>query len=129
MATLQAELSLVQTQLMSSRYAVASAFQAPEMQQPQPAAHPCHLPMLQPEYSNNNFINISSFAATAAAATNNFAVAAAAAAASSHTLEPLPQFPHPPRDEDEGEDEAEEEEEEGGSHVPAIFADEIFRGR
>ncbi|XP_010036253.2 LOB domain-containing protein 20 [Eucalyptus grandis] len=128
-ATLQAELSLVQTQLMSSRYAVASAFQAPEMQQPQPAAHPCHLPMLQPEYSNNNFINISSFAATAAAATNNFAVASAAAAASSHTLEPLPQFPHPPRDEDEGEDEAEEEEEEGGSHVPAIFADEIFRGR
>ncbi|KAF8007464.1 hypothetical protein BT93_K1469 [Corymbia citriodora subsp. variegata] len=136
-ATLQAELSLVQTQLLSSRYAVASAFQAPEMmQQPQPA-HPYHLPMLQPEYSNNssatsnNFINISSFAGGASNRFDVAAVAAAAteaAAASSHNLEPLPQFPRPPGDEDEGE-EVEEEEEEEESHVPAIFADEIFRGR
>ncbi|KAI3413084.1 LOB domain-containing protein, partial [Psidium guajava] len=132
-ATLQAELSLVHTQLMSSRYAVANAFQTPKMQQPQPA-HPYLLPIPQPEYSNNssatsnNFINIGSFADA-----SNFGIGAAAAMeapASSHTLEPLPQFPHPPRDEDEeGEGEEEEEEEEEESHVPAIFGDEIFRGR
>ncbi|XP_030463764.2 LOB domain-containing protein 20 [Syzygium oleosum] len=129
-ATLQAELSLVQTQLMSSRYAVASAFQTPEMQPPQPA-HPYHLPMLQqPEYSNNssatsnNFINISGFAGAASSFDIGAAAAAAEAAASSHTLEPLRQFPHPPRDEDEVEEEEEEE-----SHAPAIFAEEIFRGR
>ncbi|XP_030526050.2 LOW QUALITY PROTEIN: LOB domain-containing protein 20 [Rhodamnia argentea] len=125
-ATLQAELSLVHTQLMSSRYAVANAFQTPEMQQPQPP-RPYLLPMLQPEYSNNssatsnNFINIGSFAGA-----SNFDIGAAA---SSHTLEPLPQFPHPPRDEDEGEGEGGEEEGEEESHVPAIFGDEIFRGR
>ncbi|KAI6673582.1 hypothetical protein NL676_001488 [Syzygium grande] len=133
-ATLQAELSLVQTQLTSSRYAVASAFQTPDMQPPQPA-HPYHLPMLQqPEYSNNssatsnNFINISGLAGAASSFDISAAAAAATAtaaeaAASSHTMEPLRQFPHPPRDEDE------EEEEEEESHAPAIFAEEIFRGR
>ncbi|KHN05749.1 LOB domain-containing protein 20 [Glycine soja] len=60
-ATLQAELAMLQTQLMNSRFAYASALQTTQLQQPNMNAG-----ALQPAYSNNscastNLLNLSSF--------------------------------------------------------------------
>ncbi|KAL5708731.1 hypothetical protein ACHQM5_019497 [Ranunculus cassubicifolius] len=60
-AGLQAELSIVQTQLMNSRLAVANAIQNSQQQQQQQ-----HISVLQPAYSNNssasnNLVNLSCF--------------------------------------------------------------------
>lgn len=94
-ASLQAELTMVQAQLMNSRLAVANAFQNPNSQQHQ-------MGVLQPAYSNNstasnNLINVGSF-------TSNFDIASQAAP-SSHGLEPL-QLSQPSQDEDEDEEES-----------------------
>ncbi|XP_059275314.1 LOB domain-containing protein 20 [Lycium ferocissimum] len=51
-ASLQSELALVQTQLMNSRYAVATVFQTSQ-QQPQEQ----HIAILQPSYSNNSSVS------------------------------------------------------------------------
>ncbi|XP_020211040.1 LOB domain-containing protein 20 [Cajanus cajan] len=83
-ASLQAELSMFQTQLMNSRFAYASALQTTQMQQPNMNAA-----ALQPTYSNNscastNLMNLSNFN------TNNSGFnLAMETAPSSHSLEPL----------------------------------------
>ncbi|PHU10025.1 LOB domain-containing protein 20 [Capsicum chinense] len=51
-ASLQAELALVQTQVMNSRYAVANAFQYSQQQQQEQ-----HVAILQPSYSNNSSVS------------------------------------------------------------------------
>ncbi|KAJ4970062.1 hypothetical protein NE237_003161 [Protea cynaroides] len=61
--SLQAELSAVHNQLMSSRLAMANALQSIQHQQHQ--LHPPHVAVLQPSYSNNssasnNLVNLSS---------------------------------------------------------------------
>ncbi|KAE8718708.1 LOB domain-containing protein 20 [Hibiscus syriacus] len=63
-ASLQAELAMVQSQLINSRFAMANALQNSQQQQQQ---HEQHITLLQPAYSNNssasnNLINISNFA-------------------------------------------------------------------
>ncbi|KAF9595721.1 hypothetical protein IFM89_003463 [Coptis chinensis] len=63
-ASLQAELSIVQTQLINSRQAVANALQNSQQQQQQQHHH--HISVLQPAYSNNsstsnNLANLSTF--------------------------------------------------------------------
>jgi len=83
-ASLQAELTMLQTQLMNSRFAYANALQTTQLQQPNMNAA-----ALQPAYSNNscastNLMNLSSF-------NNNPAGfdLAMHTAPSSNTLEPL----------------------------------------
>lgn len=61
MASLQAELTMVQAQLINSRLAVTNA----QQQQQQQQQHHLQMTMLQPSHSNNsstsnNFINMSS---------------------------------------------------------------------
>ncbi|KAJ6360221.1 hypothetical protein OIU77_004263 [Salix suchowensis] len=108
-ASLQAELSTVQTQLINSRFAMANVLQQ------QHCHH--HVAMLQPAYSNNssastNFINMSSF-------TSNFDLVADTAP-SSHSMEPL-QISQPSHDEEEDEEE---------SQLPAVlFANEVLHRR
>ncbi|KAJ6757588.1 LOB DOMAIN-CONTAINING PROTEIN 20 [Salix koriyanagi] len=108
-ASLQAELSTVQTQLINSRFAMANVLQQ------QHRHH--HVAMLQPAYSNNssastNFINMSSF-------TSNFDLVADTAP-SSHSMEPL-QISQPSHDEEEDEEE---------SQLPGVlFANEVLHRR
>ncbi|KAI5567049.1 hypothetical protein POPTR_013G064501v4 [Populus trichocarpa] len=105
-ASLQAELSVVQTQLINSRFAMANALQQQH-----------HVAMLQPAYSNNssastNFINMSSF-------TSNFDLVTDTAP-SSHSMEPL-HISQPSHDEEEDEEE---------SQLPGvIFANEVLHRR
>ncbi|KAL6335955.1 hypothetical protein AAG906_003580 [Vitis piasezkii] len=110
-ASLQAELAMVQAQLINSRFAVANAFQNSQQQQQQ---H--QIAVLQPAYSNNstasnNLINVGSF-------TSNFDIASETAP-SSHSLEPL-QLSQPSQDEDEDEEE---------SQNPVMFSNEILHRR
>ncbi|XP_057950166.1 LOB domain-containing protein 20 [Malania oleifera] len=112
-AALQAELAMVQTQLISSRLAVADALQSSQQQQQLIA-------VMQPAYSNNSsasnndFVNIntSSF-------TTNLEISTEAVDPSSHTtLEPL-QFCQQSQD----------EEDEKESQNPITFANQIFHPR
>ncbi|RZC25327.1 LOB domain-containing protein 20-like [Glycine soja] len=81
-ATLQAELAMLQTQLMNSRFAYASAFQTTQLQQPN-----MNTGALQPAYSNNscastNLLNLSTF-------NNNPSFVLEMDTAPSSSLEPL----------------------------------------
>ncbi|KDP39658.1 hypothetical protein JCGZ_02678 [Jatropha curcas] len=125
-ASLQAELAMVQTQLINSRFAMANVLQNShhhhhQQQQQQQQHHHQHdqqVVMLQPAYSNNssastNFINVSSFP-------SNFDLVTADTAPSSHSLlEPL-QLSHQPHEDEEDEEE---------SRIPVIFPDEILHRR
>ncbi|KAJ6877380.1 LOB domain-containing protein 20 [Populus alba x Populus x berolinensis] len=105
-ASLQTELSMVQTQLINSRFAMANALQQQH-----------HVAMLQPAYSNNssastNFINMSCF-------TSNFDLVTDTAP-SSHSMEHL-HISQPSHDEEEDEEE---------SQLPGvIFANEVLHRR
>lgn len=79
MTSLQEELSVVQTQLMNSRFAMVNALQNSSSQQQQQQ----HVAVLQPAYSNtssasnNNLISINNFSSASnfeqtAAPSNNF---------------------------------------------------------
>ncbi|OAY44483.1 LOB domain-containing protein 20 [Manihot esculenta] len=107
-ASLQAELAMVQTQLINSRFIMANVLQNSQQQQ--------HMAMLQPAYSNNssastNLIHMSSF-------TSNFDLVTDTAP-SSHSLDPL-QLSRPSLD---------EEDEEQESQIPGIFDGEGFHRR
>ncbi|KAL5767818.1 hypothetical protein ACOSQ2_014601 [Xanthoceras sorbifolium] len=115
-ATLQAELAMVQTQLMNSRFAMANALQnSPQhLQQPQ---HPQHVAILQPAYSNSssastNFMNnMSNFP-------SSFDLVADTVP-SSQSMEPL-QMSQPAQDDEEDEED---------SQIPVNFANQILHRR
>ncbi|KAJ9179875.1 hypothetical protein P3X46_008189 [Hevea brasiliensis] len=114
-ASLQAELAMVQSQLINSRFAMANFLQNPQQQQQQHQQQQ-QVAMLQPAYSNNssastNLIHMSSF-------TSNFDIVTDTAP-SSHSLEPL-QLSRPSHDEEDDEEE---------SQIPGIFVDEILQQR
>ncbi|CAA3031050.1 LOB domain-containing 20 [Olea europaea subsp. europaea] len=115
-ASLQEELSLVQTHLINSRYAMVNALQnspsQPQHHQQQ------HVSVLQPAYSNtssasnNNLININNFSTTTSLEQT---------AAPSNSLEPSRRtFPSGQDDEEE------EEEEDDESRDPIAFTNQIF---
>ncbi|KAF8403457.1 hypothetical protein HHK36_011561 [Tetracentron sinense] len=109
-ASLQTELSIVQTQLINSRFAFANAIQS---SQQQPQQQP--ITVLQPAYSNNssasnNLVNLSF--------PSNFNLTADTAP-SSCSLDPL-QLSRPLQDEDEDEEE---------SRKSAVFANQILHRR
>ncbi|KAB2607673.1 LOB domain-containing protein 20-like [Pyrus ussuriensis x Pyrus communis] len=106
-ASLQAELATVQTQLINSRFAFANALQITSQQQQQNMAL-----MLQPAYSNNtststNLINMSSL-------TSNLDIDAAPSSQS--FMEPL-QLSRPSQDDEDDEEE---------SRVPLLFANNRY---
>ncbi|KAI5316653.1 hypothetical protein L3X38_036360 [Prunus dulcis] len=119
-ASLQAELAMVQTQLINSRFAFANALQISsqqrqqhQQQQQQHEQQQNMALMLQPAYSNNssastNLINMCSF-------TSNFDLAAETAP-SSQSLDPL-QLSRPSQDEEDDEEE---------SQVPLMFANDRY---
>ncbi|GMY20220.1 LOB domain-containing protein 20 [Fagus crenata] len=112
-ASLQAELAMVQTQLINNRFAFANAFQnSQQTQQHQQQQHQ-NIAVLQPAYSNNssasnNLISMSGF-------TSNFDLVANTTP-SSHSFEPL-QLSQPSHDEEEDEEE---------SQIPHVFGNEIL---
>ncbi|GMI65639.1 LOB domain-containing protein 20 [Hibiscus trionum] len=118
-ASLQAELAMVQNQLINSRFAMANALQSSQQQQQHHhhQQHEQHIALLQPAYSNNsstsnNLINISNFA-------SNFELVAETAATapnSSQSMDHL-QLSMPCHD-DEGEEQ--------DSRIPPIFANQII---
>ncbi|XP_050203760.1 LOB domain-containing protein 20 [Mercurialis annua] len=118
-ASLQAELTMVQTQLINSRFAMANVLQNSQHQQQQQHQHQQHqqqIAMLQPAYSNNssvstNLINMASF-------TSNFDLVNDTVP--SHSLDPLGHLSRPPHDDEDDEEE---------SRIPSIFADEILHHR
>ncbi|ONH94334.1 hypothetical protein PRUPE_7G011300 [Prunus persica] len=122
-ASLQAELAMVQTQLINSRFAFANALQIStqqrqqhqkqQQQQQQHEQQQNMALMLQPAYSNSssastNLINMCSF-------TSNFDLAAETAP-SSQSLDPL-QLSRPSQDEEDDEEE---------SQVPLMFANDRY---
>uniref|UniRef100_A0A2C9VBU3 LOB domain-containing protein n=1 Tax=Manihot esculenta TaxID=3983 RepID=A0A2C9VBU3_MANES len=115
----QAELAMVQTQLINSRFAMANVLEnSQQQQQQQQQLHHQHqqVSLLQPAYSNNssastNLINMSNF-------TSNFELVTDTAP-SSHSLEPL-HLSRPSHDEEDDEEE---------SRIPGIFADVILHRR
>ncbi|CAB4285877.1 unnamed protein product [Prunus armeniaca] len=119
-ASLQAELAMVQTQLINSRFAFANALQISsqqrQQQQQQQQQHEQQQNMalmLQPAYSNNssastNLINMCSF-------TSNFDLAADTAP-SSQSLDPL-QLSRPSQDDEDDEED---------SQVPLMFANDRY---
>ncbi|CAL9024358.1 unnamed protein product [Prunus brigantina] len=118
-ASLQAELAMVQTQLINSRFAFANALQISSQQRQQQQQQQQHEQqqnmalMLQPAYSNNssastNLINMCSF-------TSNFDLAAKTAP-SSQSLDPL-QLSRPSQDDEDDEEE---------SQVPLMFANDQY---
>ncbi|XP_008244133.1 PREDICTED: LOB domain-containing protein 20 [Prunus mume] len=118
-ASLQAELAMVQTQLINSRFAFANALQISSQQRQQQQQQQQHEQqqnmalMLQPAYSNNssastNLINMCSF-------TSNFDLAAKTAP-SSQSLDPL-QLSRPSQDDEDDEEE---------SQVPLMFAHDRY---
>ncbi|KAH0972578.1 hypothetical protein GBA52_024734 [Prunus armeniaca] len=119
-ASLQAELAMVQTQLINSRFAFANALQISsqqrQQQQQQQQQHEQQQNMalmLQPAYSNNssastNLINMCSF-------TSNFDLAADTAP-SSQSLDPL-QLSRPSQDDEDDEEE---------SQVPLMFSNDRY---
>ncbi|CAL1356650.1 unnamed protein product [Linum trigynum] len=92
-ASLQAELAMVQNQLINSRYAMANVLHHNNSSQHQQEQQQQQVAFLQPAYSNNssastNLLNLSSFTTT----TSNFDLVpepAAAAAVGGGGLEPL----------------------------------------
>ncbi|XVF30734.1 hypothetical protein REPUB_Repub16aG0084000 [Reevesia pubescens] len=116
-ASLQAELAMVQNQLINSRFAMANALQSSQQNQQQ-QQHRQHIAMLQPAYSNNssasnNLINISNFA-------SNFdLVAETTAPNSSQSMDHFP-LSRPCHDDEEDEED---------SQIPAIFANQIIHRR
>ncbi|PIA54067.1 hypothetical protein AQUCO_00900560v1 [Aquilegia coerulea] len=111
-ASLQAELSIVQTQLMNSRLAVANALQSSQQQQQQQ-----HISVLQPAYSNNssasnNLVNLGSFPPSFDLAVET--------PPSSRSFRPTG-VSGPSRDEDEDEDE--------DSRNPVIYTNHILHGK
>ncbi|KAK4339567.1 hypothetical protein RND71_041029 [Anisodus tanguticus] len=117
-ASLQAEVALVQTQLMNRRYAVANAFQISQQQQEQ------HIAILQPSYSNNssvsnnNLINninncASTFNNSATAFDHQLHGSDTCTANNSPSFDPIHQL----HDEDEEEEE---------SHNPLAFTNHMF---
>ncbi|KAK9016499.1 hypothetical protein V6N11_078995 [Hibiscus sabdariffa] len=118
-ASLQAELAMVQNQLINSQLAVANALQSSQQQQQQHhhhrQQHEQHMAFLRPAYSNNssasnNLINISNFA-------SNFElVAETAAPNSSQSMDHL-QLSMPCHD---------DEDDEQDSRIPPIFANQII---
>ncbi|XP_019199992.1 PREDICTED: LOB domain-containing protein 20-like [Ipomoea nil] len=118
-ASLQAELAMVQTQIMNSRFAVANALQtSQQQQQQQQQQHAVAAAVLQPAYSNtssasNNLLNISNFS-------SNFDLVGETTGAphNSHCFDPIVQLSHPSQ---------EEEEDEEQSHNPIAFTNHMFR--
>ncbi|GLT75805.1 hypothetical protein SLA2020_475020 [Shorea laevis] len=111
-ASLQAELAVVQNQLMNSRLAMANALTSQQLQQ----QHQQQMAVLQPAYSNNSsasndILNMSNF-------TSSFDFVADTAP-SSQSLEPLP-LSRPAQEEEDDEEE---------SRIPGIFADETLNRR
>ncbi|OMO67872.1 hypothetical protein CCACVL1_20245 [Corchorus capsularis] len=126
-ASLQAELAMVQNQLINSRFAMANALQTSQQQQQQQAQqqqqqhqqqHQQQIALLQPAYSNtssasnNNLINISNF-------TSNFDLVAETTAPSSQSMDHL-HLSRPCHDDEDDEEE---------SRIPAIFANDIIHHR
>ena len=116
-ASLQAEVAMVQSQVMNSRFAMANALQNShhQQQQLQQAAPPQqhHVAVLQPAYSNSssastNFINniTTSFP-------SNFDL-------SSHSMELLHQMSQPAQDDEDDEED---------SRIPLDFANQILHRR
>ncbi|XP_010485728.1 PREDICTED: LOB domain-containing protein 20 [Camelina sativa] len=114
-ASLQAELSVVQSQLINSRVAMANVMQQHTHHQQQQL-----VVMQQPEYSNNS----SASTTLAGAAMNSFTVAAEAAAVSYDVMAPtnlehsLP--PMPPHQQSRGDQHHEDEEESGADFSVAV---------
>ncbi|KAK8689051.1 hypothetical protein V6N13_087782 [Hibiscus sabdariffa] len=119
-ASLQAELAMVQNQLINSRFAMANALQSSPQQQQQQQhhqQHEQHISYLQPAYSNNssasnNLINISHYA-------SNFELVAETttpAPNSSQSMDHL-QLSMPCHD---------DEDDEQDSRIPPIFANQII---
>ncbi|XVE62504.1 hypothetical protein DITRI_Ditri06bG0123000 [Diplodiscus trichospermus] len=119
-ASLQAELAMVQNQLINSRFAMANALQSSQQQQQQQQHHEQHFALLQPAYSNNssasnNLINISNF-------TSNFDLVpetTTTAPNSSQSMDHL-QLSRPCHD---------DEDDEQDSRFPTIFANQIIHRR
>lgn len=111
MASLQAELAMMQTQVINSRFAYASAHQSTQQQQllHQPDFN---VAAMQPAYSNNssasttNLMNMSNF--------NPGFDLAMATVPSSHSLEPLQYSQLPQYEEDDEE-----------SKTPGVFNNDI----
>ncbi|ESQ49722.1 hypothetical protein EUTSA_v10021301mg [Eutrema salsugineum] len=137
-ASLQAELSLVQSQLINSRVAMANVMQQQSHHQQQQQQQ--LVVMQQPEYSNNS----SASTTLAGAAMNSFAAAAEVAAAASydvmaranleHSLQPMPSHQQGRRDhqhEDEEESGADFSVAVGSTAVApdVIFSEEGFHRR
>ncbi|GAV88744.1 DUF260 domain-containing protein, partial [Cephalotus follicularis] len=113
-ASLQAELSMVQTQLMNSRFAMANALHGSQQQQQQQQ----QVGFLQPAYSNNStasndLINMGSY-------TSNFDLVVAETAPSSHSMEPFQHLSHAVHEDEEDEQE---------SRIPVMFPNEILHRR
>ncbi|KAH7856271.1 hypothetical protein Vadar_034751 [Vaccinium darrowii] len=117
-ASLQAELAMVHTQLLNSRLAAANAFQSTQHYQHQHQQNH-NIAVLQPAYSNNSS---SSHHLLNTNTTSNFnsnfnLMSGETGAPSSHSYEPLP-VARPPQGEEEDEDE---------SRDPVAFAHQILR--
>lgn len=117
-ASLQAELEMVQTQLMNSRFAVANAFQGSQTV-PQ---HHINVAM-QPAYSNtsssisnNNLMNIGSFVGA-----GGFQISGETTISNSFHHEPIHQIPSTA-----GVAQEEEDEEESHNIIPVSFTSQIF---
>ncbi|CAH2055180.1 unnamed protein product [Thlaspi arvense] len=136
-ASLQAELSVVQSQLINSRVAMANVMQQQSHHQQQQQQQQLVV-MQQPEYSNNS----SASTTLAGAAMNGFAAAADVAAASydvmaranlEHSLQPMPSHQQGRGDQHEDEEEsgADFSVAVGSTTVPPeiIFPDEGFHRR
>ncbi|XP_010513804.1 PREDICTED: LOB domain-containing protein 20-like [Camelina sativa] len=117
-ASLQAELSVVQSQLINSRVAMANVMQQQTHHQQQQQQQ--LVVMQQPEYSNNS----SASTTLAGAAMNSFTVAAEAADVSYDVMAPtnlehsLP--PMPPHQQSRGDQHHEDEEESGADFSVAV---------
>ncbi|KAE8668845.1 LOB domain-containing protein 20 [Hibiscus syriacus] len=115
-ASLQAELAMVQNQLINSRFAMANALQNSQHHHQQ-QQHEQHIALLQPAYSNNssasnNLINISNFA-------SNFELVAETtntAPISSQSMDHL-HLSMPCHD---------DEDDEQDSRIPAMFVNQII---
>lgn len=112
--SLQAELAMVQGQLLNSQFAMANALQnSPQQQQQQQPQQPQqHVGVMQPAYSNSssvstNFINMSNFA-------SNFDLVAETAVSvpSSQSMDHFHELSRPALDDEEDEEE---------SQIPLMF--------
>ncbi|XP_054800415.1 LOB domain-containing protein 20 [Prosopis cineraria] len=109
-ASLQAELGMVQSQLMNSRYALASAVQSSQQQQPNMNIG------LQPAYSNNSSASTNLMMNMSSSFSPSGFDLAMEAPPSSHSLDPL-HFSRLSKDEEDDEQE---------SRIPHVFNYEIL---